>query len=89
MKIEYSERFLKDLRKLKRNPVYEAIKDYCFEDLPKYENLSSVNGVKKIQGYKKYYRIKFGDYRIGIKDEGSRIVLMRVLHRKNIYKFFP
>ena len=36
-----------------------------------------------------YYRIRIGDYRIGIKGEGDVIVLMRVMHRKDIYRVFP
>ena len=87
--VEYSERFLRDLKKLKRNPIYQELREYCFENLPLHESLSSIKGLKKIQGYKNYYRISSGDYRIGLKKEGNTIILMRVLHRKDIYKFFP
>ena len=89
MKIEYNERFLKDLKKLKKVPIYQQLKVYCFEELLTYESLSLIQGLKKIQGYKNYYRIRFGDYRIGLKKEGDTIHLMRVLHRKDVYKFFP
>ncbi|CAN2041009.1 putative toxin RelE2 [Candidatus Magnetomoraceae bacterium gMMP-15] len=89
MKIEYSEPFLKDLKKLKKTMHYFAIKEICFEEIPKCESLSHITHLKKIRGYKAYYRIRVGDYRIGIKYEGDVIVLMRVMHRKDIYRVFP
>ncbi len=89
MQIEYGEQFLKDLKKLKTTNVYGSLKAYCFEELPSQPSLASIRNLKKMQGYQQYYRIRFGDYRIGLKDDGERIVLMRVLHRKDIYRFFP
>ena len=89
MKIEYSEPFLKDLKKLKHIPHYLTIKRLCFEELPESDSLSHISHLKKIRGYTAYYRIRVGDYRIGIKNEGDVIVLMRVMHRKDIYRVFP
>lgn len=89
MKIELSEKFLKDLKKLKQTTVYSSLKEFCLKELPKCDNFSDLGDVKKIRGYSDYYRIKFGDCRIGIKNEKDKIVLMRVLHRKDIYRFFP
>jgi len=89
MKVEYAEQFLKDLKNLKHATIYESLCTVCFEDVPRYENLFAINHLKKLQGHKSYYRIKIGNYRIGIKDEGHAIVFMRVLHRKDIYRVFP
>ena len=35
------------------------------------------------------YRIRLGDYRIGIEIQKDTIIFTRFLHRKDIYKFFP
>ncbi|MGA1264796.1 MAG: type II toxin-antitoxin system RelE family toxin, partial [Prochlorothrix sp.] len=49
----------------------------------------------KLKGYDTYYRIRVGDYRIGLEvlhqsDSGNlEIVFVRVLHRKEIYRYFP
>jgi len=43
----------------------------------------------KMEGAKNAYRIRIGNYRIGIYLEGDQIVLSRVLDRKYIYKYFP
>ncbi len=40
-------------------------------------------------GYKDFYKIRFGDYRIGLLKSGKAIELRRVLNKKEIYKFFP
>ncbi|MCB0846226.1 MAG: type II toxin-antitoxin system RelE/ParE family toxin [Bacteroidetes bacterium] len=52
--------------------------------------------LKKLQGFENYYRIKLGDYRIGIEIEkspentGEEIVtFIRFIHRKDIYRYFP
>lgn len=55
MNIEYSEQFLKDLKKLKSTASYASLKRVCFEELP----------------------------------ECDTVILMRVLHRKDIYQVFP
>jgi len=36
-----------------------------------------------------YYRIRVGDYRIGVKLEKDIIYFVVVEHRKDVYKTFP
>lgn len=52
-------------------------------------SLTDLKGVKKIQGYSDYFRIKVGDHRLGIKMVQNKIELIRFLHRKEIYRRFP
>jgi len=87
--VEYSEKFIKDLKKLKRMPEFEAIRELCFIKLPESACWSDLPNLKKMQGYDNYYRILKGDYRIGIKIENDNLTFMRVLHRKEVYKYFP
>jgi mRNA interferase RelE/StbE len=89
LNVQYSERFLKDLKKLKKTNFYDKIYDLCFDELPECDDINSIKNLKKIEGYSDYFRIKSGVYRIGLKIEGENIMLMRVLHRKDIYKYFP
>ncbi len=37
----------------------------------------------------RYYRIRVGDYRIGVEVVGDEILFVRILHRKDIYRYFP
>ncbi|QTA79199.1 Toxin-antitoxin system, toxin component, RelE/ParE-like [Desulfonema limicola] len=53
------------------------------------ESLADLKNVRKIEGYSGYFRIRLGDYRLGIKIIGNQIELLRFLHRKDIYRIFP
>ena len=50
---------------------------------------TDVEGTRKIQGYDTYYRIRVGDFRLGIKLTNDGIEMLRFLHRKDIYRRFP
>ena len=88
MKIEFRKKFLKELLKLP-NPYQANIEKFVFEILPNYDNLTEIGKVEKMIGYKNYFKIRFGDYRVGIKKENDVIIIETVKHRKEIYKFFP
>ncbi len=45
--------------------------------------------MEKLKGYETYYRIKIGDFRVGIEFVEDKVILSRFLHRKDIYKYFP
>ncbi|MFQ5455262.1 MAG: type II toxin-antitoxin system RelE/ParE family toxin [Nitrospirota bacterium] len=89
VKIVYSERFLKDLKKIKNTIYHKRIKEFSFETLLNMKNYKNINNLKQLRGSDHYYRIRIGVYRIGIKIEPHKTTLMRVLHRKDIHKFFP
>lgn len=89
MKVEYRKLFLKDLKKLKNQPVYQQIYDLAFADLPAAANLQALPNVKALVGTTNRYRIRVGDYRIGIELNGETLEIMRVLHRREFYRYFP
>jgi mRNA interferase RelE/StbE len=78
----------KDLKKIKNRDVLIRFKEFLKEiaDAP---SLLDINGIKKIKGEKNYYRYKFGDYRAGFKLEDNQILILKVAHRKEIYRYFP
>jgi mRNA interferase RelE/StbE len=45
--------------------------------------------LKKLIGGEVYYRIRILDYRLGFAYEAEKIILIRFLHRKEIYNYFP
>ena len=89
MKVLYREAFLKDLKKLKGTHYYDKIKKLVFQTLPEVNSLSDVMGIKALKNAQNKYRIRFGDYRIGIKVENDIVEVMRVKHRKEFYRYFP
>jgi mRNA interferase RelE/StbE len=88
MKFEIKKSFLKDLRKINDKALKEDIK-HLFLTIEKANNLQDIPNLKKLKGFNEFYRIRLGKYRIGIKYFNNKITLIRLLARKDIYKFFP
>ena len=88
MKLLFEESFLKDLKKINdralRHKVFEIIKH-----LKTINTISEIRNIKKLHNKKNYFRIRLGNYRIGLEIIGDTIIFVRILHRKDIYKYFP
>lgn len=48
-----------------------------------------LQNVKKLEGYTTYYRIRVGEYRIGIEVLEGQVIFVCFLNRKDIYRYFP
>jgi mRNA interferase RelE/StbE len=66
VEVRYRESFLRDLKKLKKLPIYEKIYTLSFETLPAAAELREIQGVKAMLGHRHRYRIRVASYRIGI-----------------------
>ncbi len=88
MKIRYEASFEKDLRGIRDKNLLKKIKD-MIEDIKHADNVSLINNIKKLKGYERFYRIRIGDYRIGIEITEDYVIFTRILHRKDIYRYFP
>ena len=88
MNIQVNRVFLKELAKL---PLRERLKveKLLFKEVESYKSLAQIPNLKKLKGYRNYYKIRFGDYRAGLKFENNTLYFERILHRKEIYKFYP
>ncbi|PSB18323.1 plasmid stabilization protein [Phormidesmis priestleyi ULC007] len=89
MKVEYLPSFLKDLKALKSTPGFEAINALVFEEIPRSTSLGEISSLKRLKGVDDAYRIRVGDYRIGLFTLKETITFARVLHRREIYRYFP
>jgi mRNA interferase RelE/StbE len=87
--VQYRQLFLKDLKKLKKTEVYERIYELAFVTFPDTANLQDMPNVKAMVGYPGHYRFRLGDYRVGFILQGDSLELMRVLHRREFYRYFP
>ena len=88
MKISYSKAATKDVRKIKDKALILKI-EAVIEELKRAENLNDVRSVKKLSGHETAYRIRIGDYRLGILYEDNGITIARIVKRNDIYKLFP
>ncbi len=67
----------------------QQIRKFVFEDLPVLSSIEDAGNIEKMTGYKNYYKVQLGDYRIGILKNKNTIELHRVSNRKEIYIIFP
>jgi len=85
MNIVFLEKFSKDLDKLKDNKARQRIKNVIL----KIEEAPTMSKITGLKGEKNAYRLRVGNYRIGLYIHGKKVELARVAHRKDIYNIFP
>lgn len=89
MKIRIDKSFVKDVDKITDKKILQNLNKHIIQ-LETSRSLTELPNVKKIKGYNSYFRIRIGNYRLGLEEiTGSVICLTRFLHRKDIYKYFP
>ena len=89
MQVLFYRSFSKSLGKITDKKILQAIENIILE-CEKASALKSITSLKKLTGFKTYYRIKIGDYRIGIEyEKPDTFHFITILHRKEIYKKFP
>lgn len=88
MKYFVERSFTKDIKSLPKE-VKEAVKEY-FDMVDKAAAFNELSeGLIKLTGYKIYYRHRVGDYRVGIAYRNESVIFIRVMHRREIYRYFP
>jgi mRNA interferase RelE/StbE len=90
MIVEFDKSFEKSLNKVHDNTILRRLKRIIIQ-IENSPSLSPIPNLIKLTGYSSYYRIRIGDYRIGIELINTNTVrfVIIVAHRKNIYKIFP
>ncbi len=89
MRVLFTKSFAKDLRKHKKNQELLKQVQRIIENVEQAEAVSELTNLKQLKAEGRYFRIRIGDYRIGITIEDNQVTFVRVLHRKEIYRFFP
>ena len=89
MIVEFDKSFSKSLDKVKDSTTLQRTEKTILK-LESANSLKDVNNLKKLSGFSNYYRIRIGDYRIGVEQIDKRTIrLIIIAHRKDIYKKFP
>jgi len=88
MRTAFKDSFYKALLKL-RNPDLKAEIADIISSVESAKTLKDIPNIKKLHGRGKFYRIKVGDYRIGLKLVDEILYFVDLAHRKDIYKHFP
>jgi mRNA interferase RelE/StbE len=86
--VKFRKSFEKDLGKILDQDLRMRIKAIV-EDVENAKSLLDVGNIKKLKTDGNYYRIRVGDYRVGLTENNGMITFVRVLHRKEMYRYFP
>lgn len=88
MKVRFKNSFLKDIKKIKEKALKESLIN-MIETVENASSLEEIPHLKKLKGYKDYYRIRLSDHRIGIQIKNETVTFVVFDHRKDVYRRFP
>jgi len=101
MKVVFLKKFQKDLLKIRDQTTLnrirakiEEVEEWVLQHTEE-QSIPEIPGMEKLRGYEHHYRIRIGDYRLGISieiainEQEGLFQFVRCLHRKDIYKYFP
>ena len=88
MKVEVQKSFEKDIEKISNRKLAEQVNS-LIQELENCNSLLEIRHLKKMKAKGNYYRIRIGNYRLGLKQEKKTLTLLRFMDRKDIYSYFP
>lgn len=88
MQVHFSRKFQKQVESCNDKRITKRVLS-IIEQVMSASDLIGFNGLKKLTGTKNSYRIRLGNYRIGIILEDNNVTFAAFDHRSDIYKYFP
>jgi mRNA interferase RelE/StbE len=88
LNVEFKSSFARDLTRIKDGSLKRRVKE-MIELVERVDTLQEIGGIRKLRGGDQYYRIRIGDYRLGLLLDEDTVIFVRFLHRKDIYRYFP
>ena len=88
MKLAFTRSFAKDLRKIRDRSLIDQLRE-VIHNIEAAGNVQDIKNLTRLSQEGRYYRIRLGDYRLGLIIEANTATLVRILHRKDIYRYFP
>jgi mRNA interferase RelE/StbE len=88
MKTIFAAKFNKDLDKIEDDDVLEKIAQ-AIEQIEGAQKPADIHNIKKMKGFKNAFRVRIGNYRMGILIEHDTVKFARIALRKDIYDIFP
>ena len=73
MKTDFKKSFTKDPKKIREQDLKKRVTT-AIKRAEEAKSLREVENIRKLRGNNRYYRIKIGDYRIGLKLKDNLIV---------------
>ena len=88
MEIEFTKTFSKQIDALSNESLKLKLTQVV-QNVISANALQDIVNLKKMKGHQTAYRIKIGDYRVGLFFEEGLIIFAYLAHRKDIYNRFP
>ena len=88
MQTAFTQKFKKQVDSCKDKRIRKKLFS-VIDEIASSESLLNVKNIKKLKGSKNCYRIRVGDFRIGIIIDQETVIFAVFDHRTDIYKYFP
>ncbi len=88
MQVAYESAFLRDLKRTRSKNIRLRVQQ-VIQDVKTASSPLDIVSLTKLRGYERFYRIRIGDYRLGIEIVEDTVIFVRFLHRRDIYRYFP
>lgn len=88
MKTEFETIFVRDLKSIRDKKLKTRIGS-AIQSVEQAASSREITNMIKVQGANAHYRIRVGDYRIGLVIENETVIFVRCLHRSEVYDVFP
>lgn len=83
MNIRFEKSFLKDVKKRKDKTLKERIESVITE-IKRAEERSDLTNIEKLKGHDSAYKIRIGDYRMGLFIENDTIIFLSCARRERL-----
>ena len=88
MRTRFRKSFERDLRKVRDRQLLTRVAA-AIREIEGAESLSDLRSVQPLAGSAGFYRVRIGEYRLGMFVEGQAVEIVRFLHRREVYRYFP
>ncbi len=89
MILDFKKSFTKDLKKRKTDKSLLERVSQTIQEVEEAQDIHSIRNLKKLKAQGNHYRIRIGDYRLGLVIENDTVSFVRCLHRSDVYRYFP
>lgn len=88
MRVEFRESFVKDLKSVKDKSLLQRVQA-VIESIEKADSLAELTNLKKLKGSGSYFRVRIGDYRLGLALKSDAVIFVRLPGSQGYLQVFP
>lgn len=88
MNLAFTKSFARDLRQIREAPILKRLQE-VIQEIEAAISIQDLQHLKKLSSESNHYRLRLGEFRLGLVIEADTVTMVRILHRKDIYRYFP